>query len=119
MALPGGLGNYAPPAGSGIRVSPELERLYLNTTPEAGFWAYLTGQGLLGQDPQSRFAQSRFSNYYGRFLAEAASDPNMGFFDYLNRQSPDPFKEFSSMAPEQRGDFTSRTLTPRARWAFR
>lgn len=111
------MGAYAPPAGSAL--SPDIARWYLNYTPEAGFWSYLQGRGLTGAGPLDRFAQGRFSNYYGRYLAEAANQPNLGFYDYLNTQRDTPESEFALQAPEARGDFSSRLLTPRARWSIR
>lgn len=113
MAIP----PYAPPAGSGL--SRETADLYRNNIPEAGFWSYLMGRGLTGVGPMDRFAQGRYSNYLGQYMAEAAKDPNMGFFDYLQQRQPNPEAEFQGQSPEQRFDFSSRNLTPRARWVFR
>lgn len=114
------MGPYAVPAGSGGGSQlPGLDGLkdyYLNYTPEAGFWAYLQGKGMTGSTPQDRFAQNRYSNYYGQYLAANADEPNLGFYDYLNRQNFDPGQEYKMQSPEQRGDFSSRFLVPRARW---
>lgn len=110
---------YAPPAGvgGGAAVDPALADYYRNYLPEAGFWSFLQGKGLVGSDPQSRFTQNRYSNYYGQYLAAAANEPNLGFYDYLNRGSVDPGADFMAQSPDQRMDFSSRTLTPRVRWA--
>lgn len=113
---------YAIPAGSAPQTQPQfpgqegLKDYYLNYTPEAGFWAYLQGKGMAGTGPQDRYAQSRYSNYYGNYLAAAADEPMLGFYDYLNRQNMDPGTEYKMQSPDQRADYSSRFLTPRARW---
>lgn len=89
---------------------------FLNNTPEAGFWNYLQTRGLLGTSNRDRFAQGAYGRLYGQFTANAADNPNEGFFDYLNRVKPDLEREFMDQAPDQRGDSSSRTLTPKARF---
>ena len=89
---------------------------FLNNTPEAGFWYYLTSRGLLGNDPRARYAQGQYGRTYGMYSANAADNPNEGFFDYLNRTQPNFEQDFMNQSPEMRGDYTSRTLTPKARF---
>jgi hypothetical protein len=91
---------------------------FLNNTPEAGWWNYLQSRGLAGNgnDARSVFARSQYGNTYGRFMANAADNPDEGFYDYLQRTRPDFEADFMAQSPETRGDNTSRTLTPRARF---
>lgn len=94
------------------------EDYYLNSDPDAAFWKYLQGQGYgMGQSaPQARYAQARQQQTYNTYKSEAAQDVNMGFWDWLKGKHPDFGAEFQAQSPDQRGDFSSRILTPRARW---
>lgn len=117
--------NYADPGGSAVAPggvptglsSDEMRRWYLNQDPTAGFMAYLQGQGLNGGlTQQAQFAQGRYSNFYNNYLADAASDPTLGFYDYLQKQAPAIGDDFNNQSPTQRGDYSSRTFQPRGRW---
>ncbi len=92
---------------------------YYNQVPLAGWyqWLYGINPGLTGTGPEARFAQNQFSRYQGQYQADAAKDPMLQWYDWLNKRSINPSQEFQMQSPEERGDFTSRTLTPRARWA--
>ena len=98
--------------------SSPLEQGYLNENPTAGWWRYLLGIGHTGMTPEDRYAQNSQSRFYNFFTTHAAEDPNQGFYDWLRAYAPDPGQEFQLQSPEQRGDFSSRTLTPRARWVI-
>lgn len=89
---------------------------FLNNTPEAGFWYYLNQNGLVGNTPSQKYAQGRYGNVYGQYQASAADNPNEGFYDFLKRKQPSFDQEFKAQSPEQRGDFTDRSLTPRGRF---
>lgn len=101
---------YATPDGS------PYQNYFLNNTPEAGWWNYLTSRGLVGTDNRSRFAQNRYGSQYGQYLGQAADNPDEGFYDYLQRKQPDFEQEFMAQAPGDRGDDSGRRLTPRARF---
>lgn len=92
------------------------EDYYLNADPEAGFWRYLKGLGMDDQSQPGKYAQAQYQPTYNKYRAVAASDPNMGFFDYLKKNLPDFTSQYASQSPEQRGDYSSRLNTPRARW---
>lgn len=106
--------NYATPGASSS--SGLMDTDYWNQVPEAGYWQYLTQRGLLGGSNPDRFAQNRMGYYYNRYLANAASDPNLGFYDYLMNNQFDPRSDYFAQSPGTRGDFSSRFLTPRGRW---
>jgi len=90
---------------------------YLNQDPTAGFFNYLQQRGLAGGDsPVSRFAIGRQADYFNNYLSDAASNPDLGFYDYLQQKNFDPSAEYANQSPEQRGDFSSRTYVPRGRW---
>jgi hypothetical protein len=94
----------------------QYEDWYLNNVPEAGWIRYLQGLGLFGTRPQDRYAQNQYGRTYGRYQAEAARDPNLGFYDWLKTSGLDFTGEYGMQSPEQRGDFSSRSLAPRARF---
>lgn len=104
---------YAVPSGPG---DLGYKNYFLNNTPEAGWWNYLQQQNLVGTSQKDRFSQGRYGNAYGQFTAGAADNPNEGFYDYLQRKQPNFEADFMNQAPEDRGDGTSRTLTPKARF---
>lgn len=116
MALYADIGGALPPQGN--NPFGWAARDYLNVTPEAGYNRFLQNFGYgMGNDPRSKFAQGRFGRYYGQYQADAADDPMMGFYDYLLRQG-DPGKEFAQQSAAERGDFSSRSMTPRVRWVL-
>lgn len=102
--------NYAIP---GV---PNLSDFYLNSTPDAAFWEYLQRNGFGGIRPVDRFAQNQQRRTYNQYQAHIANEPNLGFWDYLNRFKPDFGSEYLSQSPSQRGDVSARFLTPRARF---
>lgn len=112
---------YANPFGSPQSTDPNGfdAGFYYNQVPLAGWyqWLYGINPGLTGTGPQARFAQSQFGRYQGQYQADAAKDPTLQWYDWLNKRNINPQQEFQMQSPEERGDFTSRTLTPRARWA--
>lgn len=91
---------------------------YWNAIPEAGYYAHLGRQGLTGTDPASRWAQSQYSRYYDMYQADAAKNPNQGFYDWYLGKGINPGQDFANLDPRSRGDNTSSTLAPRARWTF-
>jgi len=95
------------------------EDYYLNADPDAAFWKYLQnmGYGLGAQAPVARYAQGRQGQVYNTYKSVAAADPNMGFWDWLKKNPVDLNQDFYNQSPEQRGDFSSRIMTPRARWS--
>lgn len=108
---------YADPfSGAPMPGDSTYKNYFLNNTPEAGFWSYLSGRGLLGNSPQAKFGQGQYNKQYGSFLGQAADNPNEGFYDYLQRMQPNFADDYGNQSPEQRGDFTSRSLTPRGRF---
>lgn len=107
------------PSASNNPVLPgigDFSRYYLNYAPEAGFWRYLLDQNLAGTTPQARFAQNQYNTVYGKYLGEVAKDPQMGFYDYLLKGDNNLAGAYMNQSPSQRFDFTSRSLTPRARF---
>jgi hypothetical protein len=95
---------------------PNDRRSWLNADPTAGFWAYLREQGLNQLDPVSRFAFGQYQRAYNDFYADAADNPTLGFYDYLQGRNYNFRDEFARQSPEQRGDYSSRTHGVRARW---
>lgn len=89
---------------------------YYNQDPTAGWWAYLRSMGLAGSRPADQWSQNQYTRTYGNYQAEAANDPNMGFYDYLNRYKPDLYGDYWSQSPGQRGDNSSRNLTNASRY---
>jgi hypothetical protein len=67
-------------------------------------------------NPTARYAQTQQNRVYGNYSAASASNPELGFWDYLKQQKPDFSNDYMSQSPEQRGDYSSRIMTPRARW---
>lgn len=117
--MPGGYANPAIPVpGQGAGGPGDFDGpYYWNADPEAGYWQYLMQHGLTGNNNrQSQYAQSQYNSTYNRYRAVAGEDPNMGFWDYLQKAQPDLATEYQNQSPEQRGDFSTRMLTPRARW---
>lgn len=106
------------PPSSGPYADPTMpdQRQWLNSDPTAGFWAYLRDSGLNQLDPVSKFAQSQYQSVQNQYHADAASDPNMGFYDYLQGKGFDFRGQYENQSPEQRGDFSNRTGAARARW---
>src|SRR5215204_2125170 len=101
----------APPGTTGID-----EDFFLNSDPDAAFYKYLQAMGLNTQNPGGNYARAQQGKVYNQYKAQAAADPNQGFYDYLRSARPDLAGEFNNQSPEQRGDYSSRILTPRARW---
>lgn len=94
-----------------------LSRFYLNSTPDAAFWEYLRQSGLQGSGRAvDKYAQGQQSRVYNRYQAHIANEPNLGFFDYLERERPNLEQEFWDQSPQQRGDTSNRFLTPKARF---
>src|SRR4051812_33680374 len=94
------------------------ERGWWNSDPIAGFWNYLRLGGMSGLDPISQFAQRQYQPTYNKYQADAARDPTMGFYDYLEG-NPDQFdykKQYASLDPQTRGDTSGRAYDARARW---
>jgi hypothetical protein len=89
---------------------------YLNTTPEAGWVQYLQDQGLYGVDPAGKYARNQYNKVYGGYGAQAATNPNLGFYDYLLGSGLDLRGEYANQSPTDRGDFSDRILTPRVRF---
>jgi hypothetical protein len=113
---------YAGLAGNGTSTVPVMdERGFLNSDPDAAFWRYLQNAGYAAPGVAStnfgKYAQAQQDRVYKGYKSVAAADPNQGFYDYLEQNHPDLQGEFMSQSPEQRGDFSSRLMTPRARWA--
>ena len=108
----------APPNNTGA--PPGFDpSFYYNQNPLAGYyhWLYTLNPGLIGTGPQARFAQNAFGRYQSQYAADAAQDPMLQWYDWLQKKNINPQNEFQAQSPEERGDFTSRTLAPRARWA--
>lgn len=113
------MASYADIASSNPGAFPGApDNFYFNSVPNAGWWKYLMDQGLGGVDPTSQFAQNAYNRYYSQYLQRSASNPNLGFYDDLLNNHPDLRGEYQAQSPEQRGDFTGRSLTPRARWVM-
>lgn len=91
---------------------------YFNQVPEAGYWAWLYGlnPGYWGTTNQARFAQGQYVRYQNRFAAQAAANPNLEWYPWLQGQ-PDAGKEYELLSPDQRGD-QFRFTTPRAKWVI-
>jgi hypothetical protein len=89
---------------------------YLNTTPEAGWVQYLQNQGLYGVDPAGKYARNQYGKAYGAYQAAATQNPNLGFYDWINQANLDLRGEYANQSPTDRGDFSDRILTPRARF---
>jgi hypothetical protein len=94
-----------------------LRRFYLNSTPDAAFWEYLRQIGLSqGTRPVDQYAQRQQNRVYNQYQAHIANEPNLGFFDYLERERPRLEQDFWNQSPSQRGDTSNRFLVPRARF---
>src|SRR4051812_28416446 len=89
---------------------------FLNTNPDAGFVKYLQDQGLYGLDPKSSYAKNQYSRTYGLYTSQAAQNPNLGFYDWINGAGLNLGGDYGSLSPSARGDFSDRTAAPRARF---
>lgn len=110
---------YANPFDPGTQIPGFDEDFFLNSDPDAGFTKYLEQMlGIRGSNPEASFARNSQNRVYNSYKSVAAQNPNMGFWDYLRQNRPDIKGEFQQQSPDQRGDFSSRMLTPRARWTM-
>jgi hypothetical protein len=105
----------SPYASPQAPLSPD-EQFYLNQNPEAGFWSYLGSRGLASVDPVSQYSQRQYNTLYNTYAAGAAANPDEGFYDYLNRASPDLNTQYQMQDQATRGDYSSRNSAGRARW---
>lgn len=94
----------------------QWEDWYLNNVPEAGWIKYLQGQGLFGLNPVSKFAQGQYGRAYGQYTSAASANPNLGFYDWIKGSGMDLSGDFANQSPTDRGDFSNRSLAPRARF---
>lgn len=111
------MAGYADTSTSPTGLDPnQWEDWYLNNVPEAGWIRYLQGRGMYGLDPISKFSQGQYGRTYGQYQSAAAQNPNLGFYDWVKGANLDFAGQYGSQSPEQRGDFSDRTLGPRARF---
>lgn len=101
---------------SGANINPD-ESHYLNYVPDAGYMRWLQGYGLSGFDNQSRWGQSQQGRYYNNYMADAARNPTLGFYDWLLGR-PSPKSEYETLGPDARGEQQYRSFTPRAKWVM-
>jgi hypothetical protein len=93
---------------------------YYQNVPEAGWWRQLfnwqpgTGE-YWGMGNRARYAQNQFGRYQNVFNVQAAADPNLQWYDWLQGQK-DPGAEYETLGPDQRGEGAYRSYTPRSRW---
>lgn len=107
-----------PVTTTGLGIGPD-ENSYLNSNPDAAFMRYLTDSGYYNPATSfGKYAQGQQGRIYSQYQSVAAADPNMGFYNYLTQNHPDLQGDFMNQSPEARGDFSSRMLTPRARWVM-
>lgn len=99
-----------PPPGT-----PGWRQWYLNQNPEAGWVEYLQGLGLYGFDPASNWARQQYGRTYGMYNAQAADNPNLGFWDWIQGAGLDLRGQFSQTAPSARGEY-NQMQAPRARF---
>lgn len=85
------------------------------SNPQAGFYNYLSQQGLSGQGPRAQYAQSQYGDEYQRYLSQVPQNPGESFMKYLTRTHPDYQQQLQSQGPQARGINTSVT-SPRVRW---
>ncbi len=91
---------------------------YYNFEPDAGYNHWLRSLGLSvgqtgGNQAMKNFAYGLYNRYQGDYKGQSADNPNLSWTDYLSRQ--DPFKDFMSLSPEQRGERPGY-YQPRLRW---
>lgn len=104
------MGPYAIPGAT------DFNNYYLNSTPDAAFYAYLQQQGLSGNRPVDTYARQQQGRVYNQYQSQAGANPLQGFYDYLQANKPNLPGEFNDLSPTQRGDTSDRFLTPRARF---
>lgn len=113
------MNGWNPYAGaSGAPGTSELDRYYLNQDPNAAWWRYLGLLGFTGTNPRQRYAQNQMSRYQGMYASDAASNPNAGFYDWLLGKGGQFNDEIGQASPDQVGDFSYRSLQPKARYVI-
>lgn len=102
---------YADPFGGN-----DLERFYLNSTPDAGYQRWLEQFNLGGFGGRAAdWSQRQQGRYYNQFLSAAGREPTLGFYDWLLGQR-NPNLDFQTQSPDERGEGQYRQFTPRSRW---
>lgn len=94
----------------------EDEQYFLNNDQTAGWWRWLMGNNEGGVAPREKYAQGQGNRLYGMYSSDAAKDPNLGWYDWLQQSAPNLDNEYQSQAPQARGDYTSALTSPRGRW---
>lgn len=85
---------------------------YYNYEPDAGYAQWMKSLGQL-TIPFRSYLYSLYPRYQTDYKAVAAEEPTLSWTDFLRRQ--DPYKDYFSMSPQQRGEAPDR-FTPRVRW---
>lgn len=113
---------YANPFGNTPGMNPFAptgaeDQFYYNQVPEAGYWAWMYGYdpNNWGNGTQARWTQNQYGRMRNMFTAEAAQDPFMEWYPWLQRQKS-PTQEYQEQGPDSRGEGSYRMYTPRARW---
>lgn len=74
----------------------------------------LFSRALLGQRKEVRdFFEPRFNELYNEYLAGLAAQPQQSFGGFLGGVNFS--NRLGTFSPQQRGDYSARTLTPRTR----
>lgn len=98
-----------PFGATGVPFLDDIGRGYLNQNPPAAF-NFLFGNQLAKNNPFARFLKGQQGDYYDAYQGAVASDPNLNYLDFLQRQNP--MAQFQSLTPGQRGERSS----PAVRW---
>jgi hypothetical protein len=117
---PRGYGTGQPISPTGMP-SPSDPYWYLNQVPDAGWWAYMHLLGQSGALPRNQYAQRQQNRMYGMYQADASADPNMGWYDWLLKQQGtqnDVGQLANQQTAENVGDFSARSLSPKARYVL-
>ena len=97
--------------GSGAGFADFVGQEFLNSTPEAAFYARYPSAGK--SDPYNQWLKNQYFNYFNRYQAELPKRPNLMFTDFLGEQNPE--NEFGQLSPFQRGERPS-IYAPRTRY---
>jgi len=83
---------------------------FAETQPRGIFANVLTKQ----RKPVQDFFANRFNDLYNEYLGQLEANPMQGFGGFLGGQNMQ--NRLMTYSPQQRGDYSAQTLTPRLRF---
>ena len=101
--------------------APGWRDWYLNYGDQnAAFMQYLSNMGGIFNNVgtrQGQFARGLLPEFQNRYSQSLASNPSLGFFDYLNQTASNIPSLYANLPASQRGLDTSRSQ-PRTMWRW-